>query len=197
MHRVSSQLCYLGIQVASRKTWPLSQAPGPWAGAMVIGDSCGTGVKATQERWEKTRRLVEQTLEWIDSGKAICRKSLESVRRSLVYLQRTYPAITPYVKGYHLTIDGWRDNQDSEGWRVPTLKLSTPKAVPPTHVHPVPRFRQDFLALLHLFSDPSPPLQYARSSGVHVACYGYADTSGSGFGSTMGKGSDLVYNHGI
>lgn len=197
MHRVASQLSFLGIQVASRKTRPPSRTPGPWAGAMVLGDERGTGVKATQEKWEKTRRLLEQTLAWIDSGDPICRKVLESVRGSLVYLQRTYPAITPYVKGYHLTIDGWRDNRDREGWRLPNVRPSVTNATPPSHVHPVPRFRQDVLALLHLFSDPSPPPRYVRPATVQVACYGYADASGTGFGSTMGTDTTILYTHGI
>jgi len=119
MHVVSTKLCYLGIQVALRKTRPPSQQPGPWSGAMILTGPAGIGVKATQEKWEKVKGQLQKTLEWIDTKEPIPRKELESIRGSLVYLQRTYPSITPYVKGYHLTIDSWRWNRDSEGWVIP------------------------------------------------------------------------------
>jgi hypothetical protein len=48
MHVVSTKLCYLGIQVALRKTRPPSQQPGPWSGAMILTGPSGIGVKATQ-----------------------------------------------------------------------------------------------------------------------------------------------------
>jgi hypothetical protein len=135
MHTVATRLCFLGIQFAARKTRPPSRSPGPWAGAMVVTDAHGVGVKATQSKWDKTRQLLEQTLQWIDSREPICRKSLESIRGSLVYLQRTYPSITPYVKGYHLTIDAWRENRDAEGWKIPharpTKQLVRPRRMLP------------------------------------------------------------------
>jgi hypothetical protein len=65
---------------------------------------------------------------------------LESVRGSLVYLQRTYPAITPYVKGFHLTIDAWRPGRHNEGWHTPCAPPSKGPVMPPALVLPVPRF---------------------------------------------------------
>jgi hypothetical protein len=139
MHVVSTRLAYLGIQVALRKTRPPAKQPGPWAGSMVISDSIGVGVKATCEKWLKVKGQLKQTLQWIDSGAPINRNNLESIRGSLVYLHRTYPAITPYVKGYHLTIDSWRWNKDSEGWIAAAPMRPKPETdVPPTYVMPVP-----------------------------------------------------------
>jgi hypothetical protein len=105
----------------------------------VISDSIGVGVKATCEKWLKVKGQLKQTLQWIDSGAPINRNNLESIRGSLVYLHRTYPAITPYVKGYHLTIDSWRWNKDSEGWIAAAPMRPKPETdVPPTYVMPVP-----------------------------------------------------------
>ena len=197
MHVVSTKLCYLGIQVALRKTRPPSQQPGPWSGAMILTGPAGIGVKATQEKWEKVKGQLQKTLEWIDTKEPIPRKELESIRGSLVYLQRTYPSITPYVKGYHLTIDSWRWNRDLEGWVIPGMQGPQPASdTPPTHVQPVPRFRQDVLALLHLFQTPEPPIHYVRSKSVNTVCYGYADASGTGFGATVGEPSRLHFTHG-
>jgi hypothetical protein len=30
----------------------------------------------------------------------------------------TYPVLTPYLKGLHLTLDSWRPGRDEEGWKI-------------------------------------------------------------------------------
>jgi len=198
MHTVATRATYLGIQVAARKTRPPSKNPGPWAGSMIVSDANGVAVRATQEKWDKTKDQIRQTLAWVESGQPIDRKALESIRGSLVYLQRTYPAITPYVKGYHLTIDSWRPNRDEEGWRVELRSTSSEVLKPPEHVKPVPRFRNDLLALTTLFEPETPPLRYVRSNRIVTAKYGFADASGAGFGSTMStEDGGLHYTHGV
>jgi hypothetical protein len=167
MHTVSTRLAYLGIQVALRKTRPPAQHPGPWSGAMVSSDHVGIGVKATTDKWLKTKEQLRTTLQWIDSGGPISRNELESFRGSLVYLQRTYPAITPYVKGFHLTIDSWRWNRDAEGWITPSpTKPKSNANSPPTHVTPVPRLRDNVVSLLSLFASEDPRIQYVRAKTI-------------------------------
>jgi len=167
---------------------------------MVLTDDNGVGVKATLEKWDKTKALLVKTLRLIDLGEPIDRKTLESYRGSLVYLQRTYPSITPYVKGFHLTINGWRPDRDAEGWRLlvserNSVNLET--GPPPATVRPVPRLREDVVALRDLFSSDFPPTRYVRSNQIQVTCYSFADASGGGFGSTTLVGDDLEYSHGV
>ena len=45
-------------------------------------------------------------------------KELFSDRGFLVYVTRTYPAMIPYLKGFHLTIEMWRGGRDLEGWKL-------------------------------------------------------------------------------
>ncbi len=45
-------------------------------------------------------------------------KELLSDRGFLVFVTRTYPAMIPYLKGFHLTIEMWRGGRDSEGWKL-------------------------------------------------------------------------------
>ncbi len=45
-------------------------------------------------------------------------KELLLDRGFLVYVTRTYPAMVPYLKGFHLTIKMWRGGRDFEGWKV-------------------------------------------------------------------------------
>ena len=198
MHSVSSKASYLGIQVATRKTRPPSRRPGPWAGSVVEIHREGIGVKVAQDKWDKIKTILAHTLELIEAQSFIPLKLLESYRGSLVYVQRTYPVITPYLKGYHLTIDSWRHDRDQAGWRLPKsqpLKGDYPAA--PTQVFPVPRLLEDVRALLSLFDSPVPPTRFVRAKFIKTAIYGYADASESGFGSTLGTASALFFSHGI
>ncbi len=46
-------------------------------------------------------------------------KELLVDRGFFVYVTRTYPAMVPYLKGFHLTIEMWRGGRDAEGWKLP------------------------------------------------------------------------------
>jgi hypothetical protein len=121
MHRISTYLSYLGIQVAARKTRPPSPTPGPWAGAVAWASAVGICVRSTKEKWVKVQTLLHALEEELQDhltgqqAQGLEFKRLERTRGFLVHLQRTYPAITPYLKGLHLTIDSWRPGRDSEG----------------------------------------------------------------------------------
>lgn len=39
-------------------------------------------------------------------------------RGILVHLFMTYPALVPYLKGFHLTLEMWRPDRDSNGWKM-------------------------------------------------------------------------------
>jgi hypothetical protein len=45
-------------------------------------------------------------------------KQLQSDRGFLVYVTNAYPAMKPYLKGFHLSLDLWRGDRDAEGWTV-------------------------------------------------------------------------------
>ncbi len=201
MHWVATTLNYLGIQIAARKTRPPSKHPGPWAGSMMVADATGVGVKATQEKWDKMKGLLLKVQTWIENGNVMRRKELESIRGSLVYLQWTYPAITPYVKGFHLTIDAWRPGRDEEGWKVtsagPRIMEGGEIEEPPVFVRAVPCLKTDILMLLTLLDAPEPPIRYVRSNKINVVLYDFGDASGSGFGRTMGNAQGVTFTHGL
>ena len=48
----------------------------------------------------------------------VTRQRLLEIRGFLNYVVRTYDWMTPYMKGLHNTIDGWRFNRDSGGWKT-------------------------------------------------------------------------------
>jgi hypothetical protein len=105
--RVDSVCSFLGIQDAARKRRKASQTPGAWAGAVVSTDGEGVYVSVSQEKWDKAKAMIDATAaeaaaaeNWLD------RKVLKQRRGFLCYVTRTHPAMVPYLKGFHLTIDG-------------------------------------------------------------------------------------------
>ena len=37
----------------------------------------------------------------------------------MVYVTQSYPAMKPYMKGFHLTMETRRGGRDSDGWKLP------------------------------------------------------------------------------
>ena len=74
----------------------------------------------SQEKWDKTKALIGE-LEWIvqeaRDTNSVPRQRLLEIRGFLNYVVRTYPWMNPYLKGLHLTIDGWREGREAGGWR--------------------------------------------------------------------------------
>eukprot|EP00956_Cyclotella_meneghiniana_P002842 scaffold3367_cov32-Cyclotella_meneghiniana.AAC.1 len=114
-----------------------------------------------------------------------------------------------YLKGLHLTIDGWRPGRDAEGFKVKAgVRRARPfifweweeeqwidlseeaydeiagAAKPPERVRPVERLRRDVGALLALTEPEEPVLALARPEG-DISLYLMGDASGKGFGSAF------------
>jgi len=80
-------------------------------------------VLLSQDRWEKTWEIITRMARTLKDDHGLFDfKKLESERGSLVYVMRTYPAMKPYLRGIHATLDSWQPNQDKEGWKLPKEK---------------------------------------------------------------------------
>lgn len=135
----------------------------------------------------------------------------------------TYPIVTPYLKGFHLTLAAHHPGRNESGWKINNQewsaylheamegsKLEKDKAqalefigkesipqelsttrppvivpLPPKHVVPVPRLQGDTQVLDTMFSQLTPSQTLVRASRVYSIIYGFADASGSRFGSTF------------
>jgi hypothetical protein len=131
-------------------------------------------------------------------------KTLEKQRGFLVYVTRTYPALVPFLKGIHLTVDSRRKNRDFEGWKVVdelAAHLNDDSPDPYDNhldtVRAVPRLKDDVNSLLQLFASARPPRRIPRSRHVLAVWYGYGDASGGGFGSTFTAIDGLEYTYGV
>jgi hypothetical protein len=116
--------------------------------------------------------------------------------------------MVPYLKGLHLTIDSWRPNRGVDGWRDDSVQqVQSALGIPPSGVctapdlvTPVPRLSADLEALEQLLSPMNPPrriLRIASRGTVYTALYGFADASGSGFGSCFTSPDGIHYKYGL
>jgi hypothetical protein len=199
--RVASMCSYLGIQDAARKRRKASQTPGAWAGAVVATGEDGVSVSVSKQKWVKAKAMLKARKDEMeaDDGWLDC-KALERQRGFLLYVTRTYPAMVPYLKGFHLTINGWRKGRDSEGWKYLSRETreemeegtyEDPAAPPeaPKRVKAKPRLRICGVpALMRLFEPKEPPKRLIRPKRVAQ--------DGFGFNMQEQKGDTIHYRFG-
>ena len=139
-------------------------------------------------------------------------KELLADRGFLVYVMQTFPAMVPYLKGFHLTIEMWRGGRDAEGWKLPKPGVKETKTEEESEedvdgqvcfdfmVDPgvgggcvpkdgitmaVPRLRDYVEALMRLSNFEDPPLRVVRPVQVVQVFYGFGDASGKQLGATL------------
>jgi hypothetical protein len=95
-----------GTQDASQKRTSPSQTPGPWAGTVTHTDGGRVCGMVSQEKWDKTKRLIAKMEEMVARDYLSLARLLQ-VMGFLMYMVQTYPWINPYMKGLHLTINSW------------------------------------------------------------------------------------------
>jgi hypothetical protein len=195
----------------SRKIRPPSRQPGAWSGAFISALAAGVGVSCGQTKWEKAQAIISDLSQKLSQSTSLNHKDLEQKRGFLVHLQRTYPGITPFLKGIHLTLDSWRPGRNVEGWKMdnyepelmdllfgsdPGIRSKHPQ--PPVQVTAAPQLRMDLEALSSLFAAPHPPTRYIRATHTLVALYDFGDISGQGFGSSIAlEDGTTLFQHGL
>jgi hypothetical protein len=201
--QVATRESYLGIQDAARKRRPPSQNAGAWAGSILRTNGEEVGRLVSQDRWYKAKSIIGKWQDRLlkDKNALLEVKELMSDRGFLNYIARTYPTITTFLKGFHLTIDGWRRDRDDEGWKENDVVYnpdSSPSHDYPIYVLAARRFLDDLKVLSRLTCFAEPPVLKIRSKSLVIAKYTFGDASGSGFATstvTVGE-SDLSVLYG-
>jgi hypothetical protein len=130
---------------------------------------------------------------------------LLSDRGFLIYIGRTYCELNLFLKGIHLTLDGWCSNRDDDGWRVATSyaqsKVDASASSKNSHDYPdkveaVPRLLNDLQALESMTESVSAPIVVVRSKLMYLVRYGFGDASGGGFGSSLTSPSGIQVHMG-
>lgn len=216
-HRVSTIETYLGVQDALRKIRGAGgvRHPGAWAGGVIINDEKeGLLLLTSQDKWDKMKSIIQHWLTELRAGRTeLDHKLLRSHRGFLVYCTGPYPALVPYLKGIHLSLESWRPFRDKEGWKIPQSEREpetteseslvdlgddddlsvlefkrqvAPAAGPDSGLtRAVPRLLSDLEALEKLSRSDKPLTRVVRGKVVLTAIYGFGDASSGGFGASI------------
>jgi hypothetical protein len=107
-HQVVLRLQYLGLQDAPQKRRPPVWTPSTWAGAAFKTTDTEVLQSISQDKWCKCQLQISKVTEGFKktSNKRIDfdYKHLEQIRGFLCHVSMTYPVVTPYLKGLHLTL---------------------------------------------------------------------------------------------
>ena len=73
-----------------------------------------------QSKWDKAKVLIKELFDlYLDhDNPTMSYKRLEIIRGFLCHLSMTYFTITPYLKGFHLTLAAHHPKRDSQGWKL-------------------------------------------------------------------------------
>jgi hypothetical protein len=156
--------------------------PGPWAGPVVSTDQGLVKVSVSQECWVKAKNMIFWIRDSLRESDTIDHKMLESHRGFLIYISRTYLAITPYLKGIHLTLDSWRPWRSEDAWKLSLAEIKTVLAAknityplntagdkPPSKVKVAPLLHDDVAALtLYLPQKLHPAGQFIQRNAMKL-----------------------------
>jgi hypothetical protein len=212
-HRLESRMSYLGIQDATRKRRPITQRPGEWNGSIIIAvEGVGLFVTVTEKKWLKTRNILEKLDQNWAKGKAATQINYKQLDRDvgfLVHLSMTYPEMTPFLRGFYLTMNSWRKGRDKDGWKLSPRAYRTFLAFSKRHaggetevevfeedrnapirVDALPVMREHLTVLLSMFDEAEPALKLVRGKDTVQILYSFGDASGEGFGSSSWEKQD-------
>ena len=209
---------FLGLQDAARKRMAPSQSPEPWFGAKARTTSDSVLRSISQARWDKAKSILTRlSLEVSEASVGEGRIAFRQLRKDtgfLMYVAQTYSAMVPYLKGFYLTLYGWRSDRGDDGWKLNAQLLAhqaeqegedhIDESEAPEMVEPATRLVDDLEALGVLMKDDVPvelPVRPTATARVYV---GFGDAAKSGFGIAVADvtinvdlETDLAAEHGV
>lgn len=184
--RAAKVRSYLGMQDAARKRRPPMVNAGAWAGTVFRRTPHGLGKAVTQEKWTKHKAILSELVDTLvkDKGRFDF-KPLEQKVGFLNHMARTYEDQKPFLKGLVLTMNSWRPDRDSQGWKDKRLNVDYDYATPPPSVMAVPRLAADLKVLTEMSESEKSPTQIIRPTRYVIVRYGFGDASGTGFSTSI------------
>ena len=217
-HRLETRMGYLGIQDATRKRRKVTQRPGEWTGSIVTAvEDVGLFVTITKTKWSKVQNILKKWEEKVrnDTQPRVNLKELERDVGFLVHISMAFPSVKPFLRGFYLSMNSWRQDRDSAGWKMSWRSYRVFLAMgrregtltedahyrassdSPQFVKLIPLFREHLNVLLRMFRSPEPSLRLVRGCGRVEVLYAFGDASGEGFGTSwMGEGS-VKFRYGL
>ncbi|KAI2505417.1 hypothetical protein MHU86_9030 [Fragilaria crotonensis] len=212
-HQFASRVQFLGMQDAPRKFRPPSQTQaGAWTGTIFRIDDLAISKSVTQEKWDKGRGIISNMKKLCDDAVAgrplLNHKDLERTTGFLNHLSMTFEEVTPFLKGFYLTLNSWRPQRDQDDWKMSDKRWEaegdgaqeveiSQDANVPAEVLGSTRLGSDVAALAAIFSPEVVPRVSLRSKKLVTVVYGFGDASGTGLGATFTCGSGFNFRIGV
>ena len=226
VHRqFTSRMQYLGIQDAPRKFRPPSQnQAGAWTGTIFKITQNVITKTVSHKKWEKGLNIVSNLSKLISEHPferpSLNRKELERHTGFLNHLTMTFDDMTPFLKGFYLTLNSWKRRRDKDDWKMSDktwlkclaaqlyngsiseaefengVNLQTDIGCP-VMVTACTRMGDDVRALMAMFASPDPPQLNLRSKEIVTVVYGFGGASGTGLGATFTCGSGFNFRIGV
>ena len=182
--------------------------------------------KVSQEKWDKTKTLIAEALSWFGPNNSdpvlLNFKRLEQIRVFLCHISMTYERVTPFLKGFHLTLCKYLPNRNHEGWKLgdniyasylhnlkdkglidddTLLECLNPAPFhnlsPPLKTEASFRLYDDLKVLRAMFQSALAIEVTLRSTHLLYLLYGFCDASGKGLGSTMMSNEGIWFRVGL
>ena len=224
-HRLETTMSYLGIQDATRKRRAITQTPGEWTGSIVLSvKDVGVFVTVSKKKWNRARTIIDKWAALLNKSEELpmlTHSELESDVGFLIHLSMSYPMIKPFLRGFYLTLNSWREGRDRDGWKMSEktynlyLELSRRRedcdncfdtlGVPSKDNEEVPKrvrakvlMKEHLHVLVDMFTSEEPVLRLVRGSAILEALYIFGDASGLGFGSSwLSEKKEIKYRFGV
>lgn len=216
--RYMTRLQFLGIQNAARKVRPPAQSnTGAWAGAIIETTKDKVTKTVSLAKLNKAKKIIADIIAELEesSDDSLDFKQLEKHRGYLIHVCTTYKQFVPFMKGIHQTLDSWRPNQKSDGWRMSSSKWSTllaqlpdeerdaiiemncNKKRRPKRVTAVPRLGADLRALSSMLEPDIPAKVCVRYRKCVQAILGMGDAAKTGFCNSFITKDGISYSYGV
>ena len=113
---------FMGPRHYTKDQSSLHQNNSAWAGTIFKTDSTSIIKLVSQEKWDKTKRLLEELLlEFTRQETGMIRldfKRLEQILGYPCHISMTYERVNLFLKGFHLTLCKYLPNRNQAGWKI-------------------------------------------------------------------------------
>jgi len=171
------------------------------------------------EKWKRVQSIIGKWKDLCDAHSVdeswnVNRKELEKDIVLFMHVTMTYDNLTPYLKGFYLTLNLWRGQRNKEGWkkgledwrgmagwffdnperweevREGTWSSSKQSEDAPELTPVSTRFLDDVNAFFHFLAGDEPVKLLVRGKNIWEVIYGFGDASGAGFCALFVKAGD-------
>jgi len=85
-------------------------------------------VTVSQKKWDRAKGIIGSLLADFESEGDLPELSLKEQEQKvgfLVHLAMAYPLMFPFLRGFYVAMNSWREGRDKDGWKLPAAAYAT------------------------------------------------------------------------